>query len=42
MTSGMAQTKRTRIGWHPITLGLVLVFGLGVIRAGADGWRVNR
>jgi membrane protease YdiL (CAAX protease family) len=34
MTSGMAQTERTRIGWHPITLGLVLVLGLGVIRAG--------
>jgi len=34
MTSDMAQTERTRIGWHPITLGLVLVLGLGVIRAG--------
>jgi len=37
MRSGMAQAERTRIGWHPITLGLVLVLGLGVFRAGGDG-----
>ncbi|UCC69026.1 MAG: CPBP family intramembrane metalloprotease [Armatimonadota bacterium] len=34
MTSDMAQSERTRIGWHPITLGLVLVVGLSVMRAG--------
>ena len=33
MTSDMAQSERTRIGWHPIALGLVLVLGLGIIRA---------
>lgn len=34
MTSDMAQSERTRSGWHPITLGLVLVVGLSVMRAG--------
>ena len=42
MRFGGAQTERTRIGWHPITLGLVLVGGLGVIRAGGDGWVLIR
>jgi len=27
--------ERTRIGWHPITLGLALVVALSVLRAGA-------
>lgn len=35
MTSDTEQGWRTRIGWHPITLGLVLVLGLCVMRAGA-------
>jgi membrane protease YdiL (CAAX protease family) len=30
----MAQSERTRIGWQPITLGLVLVVGLSAMRAG--------
>ncbi len=42
MRSGTAQTERTRIGWHPIALGIVLVVGLAVIRAGGDGWVLLR
>jgi hypothetical protein len=34
MTSDIIQSERTRIGWHPITLGLVLVLALSLIRAG--------
>ena len=35
MTTDTVQTERTRIGWHPITLALVLVLGLCLLRAGA-------
>jgi hypothetical protein len=42
MRFGMAQTERMRISWHPIALGLALVVGLGVIRAGGDGWVLIR
>lgn len=34
MASDMAQSERTRVGWHPVTLGLVLVVGLSVMRVG--------